>query len=49
MQNQEEWECKTICSIAKSIPEIDTPAHTLSWGLSDKYRKAVLKCGKYEG
>jgi hexosaminidase len=32
------------------IPEFYTPAHTQSWGKSDKYKDIVVKCNKeYQG
>lgn len=32
------------------VPEIDTPAHTESWGRSIKYKDITLNCnGQYEG
>ena len=32
------------------VPEIDTPAHTDSWGRSAKYKNMTLNCnGKYMG
>lgn len=32
------------------VPEVDTPAHSESWGRSEKYKDITLNCnGKYEG
>lgn len=32
------------------VPEVDTPAHTESWGRSDKYKNMTLNCnGIYMG
>ena len=32
------------------VPELDTPAHTESWGRSKKYENITLNCnGQYEG
>jgi hexosaminidase len=50
-----ELDVKSIISYGRArgirvVPEIDTPAHSESWGRSEKYKYITLNCnGKYQG